>query len=172
MKKAVLMIVALLVLSVHITAFAAEADFDVMTAPEGTATYHWWEEMLWKSGVKLDGKGIELKYLGDRLLINYFKFVPDDGTEPIIWTKFTSLLPAEALIEADGSQAYVGITDKWGIRTDANMGATGGQSLAAHTNMEQLPNVSFYPGLTGTYSIYISIRAVDAVSRVGLRLVD
>ncbi|MCK9223122.1 MAG: hypothetical protein M0Q40_10995 [Limnochordia bacterium] len=147
-------------------------EFELITAPFGQPTRHWWEDVLWKSGVELDNKSIEIKYTGDRVLINYFKFVPVDGTEPVIWTDFVSLHPAEALIEADGSQVYVGITDKWGIRIDANMGATGEQSLTAHANMQPLPNLTFNPGLTGKYNIYVNVRAVDAVSCFGLRMID
>lgn len=172
MKKTGLILVAMMLLSMYVTAFAAEAEFDVITASEGRTDYHWWEEVLWKSGVELDGKGIEIKYLGDRVLINYFRFAPIDGGQALTWTKFTSLMPKGAWVEVDGYAAYADIADQWGIRIDANMGDVGGQSLNANADMEQVPNVTLNPRLSGAYDIYVCVRATDDPNRFGLRLVD
>jgi len=147
-------------------------EFDIIRAPYGQPTRHWWENVLWLGGAEMDNKAIEIKYTGQRFLLNYIKFVPVDGGEEVIWTAFDTAVPEEALVKADGANEYDKHRDKWGIRIDANMGDVGGQTLTAHDSLPSLPNLILYPELSGRYNIYFCMRAVDAHSSIAVRLID
>jgi len=172
MKRIGLLLVVCFMLVMPMVVWAADENgFDVLVPSKGTPTYHWWEEHLWKSAVKMDGKAIEVKYTGKRFLLNYIKFVPLGGAGEIIWTDFKSAQPP-AYVLAYGSDEYKDVKDKWGIRIEPNMGDVGLQTLAANDNMESLPNLILFPDLTGYYDIYVCLRAVDTDSSVALRLTD
>lgn len=169
MKRAVRIITLLTLVALMMAQGAAFAEVDILTASTATPARHWWEDVLWKRDVVLDNRSIEITHVGEAVYVDYVRFVNIKTGQEVLWTAFDSLRPSDAVVKRSSLQDYDASSNLWAVRTDS-MAHIGGATLYAGANASP-PNLTFNPGLSGRYDIYLGVRATHFPVKVGLGLV-
>ncbi len=167
-RKLRLMFIAILIL-VAVQGIAV-AEAEIITAPTGTPTQHWWEDIPWRQGVALDNRSVRITHVGAAVYIDYIRFVEVKTGREVLWTSFDALQPNSAVIKIASLQEYDEAANVWAVRTDS-MAHIGGGTLYAGAGATP-PPLTFDPDLSGRYDIYVGVRATHFPVKAQLELIE